>query len=85
MDFKGRVVIPSFLRKNLGLNNSSIIKIRYNLKYNFVLLFLERRIYGQNSVIGNIEDCGSSVLGSSPSSGPKGFIESKQRIKGVII
>lgn len=46
IDSKGRISIPAFLRKNFYLTEGSKIKLRFNWKYNLILLNFEN---GQNS------------------------------------
>lgn len=70
IDSRGRISIPTFLRKNFYLLGGSKVRLRFNWKYNQILIDFRYK-NGQSGVNGNIEPCGGSVLGSNPGSGPE--------------
>lgn len=65
VDSKGRVSIPSFLRKNLNLKEGEYVRLVFDLSKNFFIV--------QNGVADSIEVCGASGAGSSPASGPQKY------------
>ncbi len=62
VDSKGRISIPSFLRKNFNLQEGAELRLVFDLSKNFFIV--------QNSVADSIEVCGTSGVGSTPASGP---------------
>lgn len=68
IDSKGRISIPSEVRKNFGLDEGVEIELVFDLKKNFVVLVFDN---GQDGVVGSTVDCGSISSGSIPGPGPK--------------
>ena len=62
VDSKGRISIPSEVRKNFGLEEGSEIELVFDLKENLVMLF-----FGQDSVTVSTEACGAPSPGSKES------------------
>ncbi len=80
IDSKGRISLPSELRKNFGLKEGDEIELVFNLRKNFIILILTN---GQDGVKGqdtdgyrstrdSTADCGSAGPGSIPGPGLKG-------------
>ena len=46
IDSKGRISIPSYVRRNFGLEEGSKVELRFNLKRNLILIVFEN---GQSS------------------------------------
>ncbi len=69
IDSKGRISIPSDLRKSLGLAKGSDVLLGFDLEKGIIFL-----VCGQGSVAVNMGDCGSpdagSNLGTSESPAP---------------
>ena len=63
LDSKGRISIPSFLRKNFNLQEGAELRLVFDLSKNFFIV--------QNGVADSIEVCGTSGAGSIPASGPQ--------------
>lgn len=61
VDSKGRISIPSEVRKNFGLEEGFEIEMVFDLRKNFVILVFDN---GQGGVCSNTEDCGSSEPGA---------------------
>jgi AbrB family looped-hinge helix DNA binding protein len=61
LDSKGRISIPSEVRKNFGLEEGIEIELVFDLKKNFVILLFDN---GQDGVVGSTVDCGSASPGS---------------------
>ncbi|NIO23079.1 MAG: hypothetical protein GTN38_03580 [Candidatus Aenigmarchaeota archaeon] len=68
IDSKGRISIPSEIRKNFGLEEGVEIELVFDLKRNFVVLVFSN---GQDGVCSSTEDCGSSEPGANPGPGPQ--------------
>ncbi len=62
VDSKGRISIPSFLRKNFNLKEGVEVRLVFDLRKDFFIV--------QNSVADSIEVCGTSGAGSTPASEP---------------
>lgn len=60
IDSKGRISIPSEIRKNFGLEEGFEIELLFDLKKNFVVL-----VFGQDGVTVSTVDCGSASPGSN--------------------
>jgi len=75
VDSKGRISIPSELRKNFKLEEGSEIELVFDLKKNFVVLTFGN---GQDGVRSNTEDCGSSEPGATPGPDPE-----KEKVGGI--
>jgi AbrB family looped-hinge helix DNA binding protein len=78
IDSKGRISIPSEIRKNFRLEEGFEIELVFDLKKNFVMLFFgQDGVKGQDTAFpcrstnGSTEVCGTSNPGSSPGPGPK--------------
>jgi AbrB family looped-hinge helix DNA binding protein len=78
IDSKGRISIPSVLRKNFGLEEGIEIELLFNLKKNFLVLILDN---GQDGVDGSTVGCGSAGPGSNPGPGPENI---SRRCKNAI-
>ncbi len=76
IDSKGRISIPSVVRKNFGLEEAMEIEIVFSTRKNFVVLNFNN---GQDGVTGSTEACGASGLGSNPGLGPSDFRKSLRR------
>ncbi len=63
LDSKGRISIPSFLRKNLDLKVGDSLELIFSLRDLYFIV--------QSSVKVSTDDCESSSPGSNPGSGPK--------------
>lgn len=61
VDSKGRISIPSEIRKNFGLYEGIEIELAFDLSKNFVILVFDN---GQDGVVGSTEVCGASRPGS---------------------
>lgn len=61
VDSKGRISIPSFLRKNLDLQTGDSLELIFDLSINCFIV--------QNGVIGSTKDCESFSSSSSLDSG----------------
>lgn len=61
VDSKGRISIPSDIRKNFRLDEGIEIDMLLDLKKNYVILDFRN---GQDSVCSNTGDCGSSESGA---------------------
>lgn len=68
VDSKGRISIPSEIRKNFRLEEGKEVELVFDLKENFVMLFF---VNGQDGVVGSTVDCGSASPGSNPGPGPE--------------
>lgn len=68
IDSKGRISIPSDLRRSLGLELGSELLMGFDLERGIILLFC-----GQDGVICSTKGCGSFSPGANPGSDPKGF------------
>lgn len=68
VDSKGRISIPSEIRKNFGLEEGKEIELVFDLRKNFLLLIFDN---GQDGVVGSTEVCGASGSGSIPGPGPE--------------
>ncbi len=66
VDSKGRISIPSDLRKNLGLESGSYVLLGFDLEKSIIFL-----VCGQGSVVVNMGDCGSPDAGSNPAPDPE--------------
>ncbi len=62
LDSKGRICVPNFVRKALGLGSGDLVEIVFDIREDCFIV--------RNGVSGSMEDCGASGLGSSPNSGP---------------
>ncbi|MBI4163371.1 MAG: hypothetical protein HY512_00795 [Candidatus Aenigmarchaeota archaeon] len=67
LDSKGRISIPSFLRKNFNLQEGAEVRLVFDLRKNFFIV--------QSSTTDSIGACGAFDLSSTLSSGP-------QKLKG---
>ncbi len=70
IDSKGRISIPSFLRKNLDVKAGDSLELVFDLNKNYFSINV------QNGVVGSTSDCESLSLSSNLSSG---LIKSKRR------
>ncbi len=69
LDSKGRIVIPSEIKRSLGLSEGDKIDLFLNLKEG--IIFLLPQYDDQDSVMDSIEVCGTSGPGSNPGPGPE--------------
>ena len=67
LDSKGRISIPSEIRKTLGLSVSDILEFGISISGKFVVL----KKNDCDSVTASIKGCGPFGLGSIPSRGPR--------------
>ena len=67
LDSKGRVSIPSELRKNFGLKEGSLVEVVFDPSENLVFLLFD----GRDSVTVSTEGCEPSGPGENPGPGPK--------------
>ncbi len=92
LDAKGRILIPSFLRKNFGLREGSKVKLKFNLKYDRVIVLFEKVVLfgdipvsaenGQSGVIRSTKVCGALSPGAKPDGATPGSGPEKSRGDG---
>ena len=73
IDSKGRVSIPSDIRRSLGLNGEVLMD--FDLEEGIIFL------YGQCGVVVSIGACGALDAGSIPASGPEKDDDLNNRMK----
>ena len=66
MDSKGRISIPSDIRRSFGLETGDIVCIFYDLKENVLFLAAD----GQDGVTASTKGCGPLSSSSTLDSGP---------------
>jgi AbrB family looped-hinge helix DNA binding protein len=76
IDQKGRISIPSEIRKNFGLEEGTEIELVFDLRKNYLILKFSEN--GQDGACSNMGDCGS------PEPGAKELDESKNLRRSVI-
>lgn len=71
LDDRGRIVIPARIRNIFNLKFNSLILLEFKKKINDCSSVMnKRKIYGDDSTMVSISDCGSEDLGSNPSRRP---------------
>ena len=63
LDSKGRISIPSFLRKNLGVKTGDSLELVFDLKKNYFSMIV------QNGVVGSTKACEAFSSSSNLDSG----------------
>ena len=74
VDEKGRIIIPSDIRKMIGINFNDEIVLESSLRKNYVILYkivndapkVCLKLNGYDGVIGSTKGCGPFSLGSNP-------------------
>ena len=64
MDSKGRISIPSDLRRSLGFEEGDVLSVRIDLEKGMLVI-------GQSGVKASTAGCGPAGPGSIPGSGPQ--------------
>ena len=77
LDSKGRISIPSEIRKTLGLNASDILEFGISISGKFVVL----KKNDCDSVTGNTAGCGPAIPSSNPFAG-RSSVSSKAETLG---
>ena len=67
IDQKGRISIPSAIRKSFALREGSVLELVFDLGENFILLFPN----GQDGVGGSTKACEALRPGSNPGPDPQ--------------